>query len=241
MSVLTVVGIIVMGGLGAYHGLPWVWKACLRGRLKRSAARGGRLVLTFDDGPGSRLTPAILDLLRDAGGKATFFLLGRNIAGREELVRRIAADGHEIGSHGYDHLDYWKIGPGRTLRDIRRGWQAIDRALGRHDGVYTFRPPYGKLNLAGLVYLWMHRVPLVYWTHDAGDTRAAGPRQTQGYWSAENMPDGAVVLIHDFDRTSSHIDDRITATVRGLLDRATERGMQVTTVSELLSSRRQVR
>jgi peptidoglycan/xylan/chitin deacetylase (PgdA/CDA1 family) len=84
-------------------------------------------VLTFDDGPGSRLTPAVLDILSDYDAKATFFLLGGNIVGRESIVKRIYDEGHEICSHGYDHINHWKALPGRTLADIEKGWQAINR------------------------------------------------------------------------------------------------------------------
>lgn len=60
--------------------------------------------MTFDDGPGSSLTPSILSILAESKAKATFFPLGRNIAGREAIVGQIAQQGHDICSHGYDHL-----------------------------------------------------------------------------------------------------------------------------------------
>ena len=58
-----------------------------------------RIALTFDDGP-SQWTPAILDLLAAAGARATFFVLGQAIDGREDLLRRIASEDHELGNHG---------------------------------------------------------------------------------------------------------------------------------------------
>ena len=121
---------------------------------EKANCRKNILVLTFDDGPGNRLTPAILGLLTEYNAKATFFLLGRNVVGRESIVKQITASGHEIGSHGYDHLHHWKVSPVRAIIDIKRGWQAIDDALGRQSRTYPFRPPYGKMNLASLLYVW---------------------------------------------------------------------------------------
>jgi len=222
----------------SYWGLPLLWALAVRARLKRDATRLGRLLLTFDDGPGSRLTPLVLDRLRQSGSKATFFLLGRNVRGREDLVRRILAEGHEVGTHGYSHLHYWKAGPLQTLRDIRRGWQTIDRALGRTGGIYPFRPPYGELNLACLLYLWVRRMPIVYWTYDSGDTWPAQRRETQWARWPVGAPDAAVVLIHDFDRTSRAGDGMILEVVDRFLLRAAERKTVVTTLSRFLQERR---
>jgi len=101
--------------------------------LKRKAKKLNSLVLTFDDGPGSRLTPAILDILAEHKVKATFFVLGRSIVGREEIVRQIADQGHEICSHGYEHLHYWKVSQLRTTKDIKQGSSAINSVLDTSD------------------------------------------------------------------------------------------------------------
>jgi peptidoglycan/xylan/chitin deacetylase (PgdA/CDA1 family) len=225
-------GVLVAAVL--YWGVPLLWSEVLRARLKRRVTRERKLVLTFDDGPGNRLTPVVLDTLGRSRSRATFFLLGRNIAGREHLVRRIAAEGHEIGAHGYDHLHYWKTGPLRTLRDIRDGWRAIDRALGRQGGVYPFRPPYGKMNLACLVYLLVRRAPIVYWTDDSGDTWPAERRGAQGFAASAGACGGAVVLLHDFDRANPAADERVVANVTTRVKQTMEAGRPIVTVSDLL-------
>ncbi|TFG90321.1 MAG: polysaccharide deacetylase family protein, partial [Candidatus Atribacteria bacterium] len=79
--------------------MPWIYGQLARRLLERRAIELESLVLTFDDGPGSSLTPAILNILAESKAKATFFLLGRNIAGREAIVRQIAEQGHDICSH----------------------------------------------------------------------------------------------------------------------------------------------
>ena len=204
--------------------------------LKYKAARSKALVLTFDDGPGNRLTPAILNILAESNAKATFFLLGRNIIGREAIVGQIAAAGHEICSHGYDHLHQWKVSPIRALRDIKHGWQAIDAVLGNKRGKYPFRPPYGKLNLLCLLYLLAKGVPICYWSVVSGDTLTSDKRDSQRAAISARKAGGAVILAHDFDRSEDTIDSMVLKSVRSVLAMAKETGMRLLTVSELLNA-----
>ena len=87
----------------------WGLSAGARSRLKRNAIAGPVnadqpvVALTFDDGPNSRYTPQILDILYEQQAAATFFLLGEKMDGNELLIREIAASGHEIGSHTFSH------------------------------------------------------------------------------------------------------------------------------------------
>jgi len=202
--------------------------------LKQKAKKLNSLVLTFDDGPGSRLTPAILRILSEHSAKATFFLLGRNISGQEQIVRQILDQGHEICSHGYNHVDYLKISPMRTIKDIKQGWQAIDAALGINNSKYAFRPPRGKLNIVSLLYLLFCRVPIVYWSVDLGDTWFETIDPARIAHLAEKAG-GAVSLAHDFDRSDDTLDPLILESVRSALTMARQTGMQVLTCSELFN------
>lgn len=190
--------------------------------------------MTFDDGPGSRLTPLILNVLARNNVKATFFLTGRHIAGREEIVRQIAEQGHKICSHGYDHLHQWKVSPIRAIKDIKQGWQAIDSALGTNRGKYPFRPPYGKLNLVCLIYLLLCRVPIVYWSLNVGDTWSPACCDQNRIASVIEKVGGAVTLAHDFDRSDSSADDMIIESTRLGLNAAAKAGVKILTVSQLL-------
>jgi len=206
------------------------------------AVKKNVLVLTFDDGPGNRLTPAILEMLNEYNAKATFFLLGRNVVGRESIVKQIAASGHEICSHGYDHLNYLKVSPFRAISDIKRGWEAIDKALGKKQRAYPFRPPYGKLNLVCLLYLLVRRAPIFYWTLDSGDTWPAGMRDSRRVATTilSSRAGGAVVLAHDFDRTDEDINKMALDFIRLALCAAKKKGMKVVTLSELVGRGREV-
>jgi peptidoglycan/xylan/chitin deacetylase (PgdA/CDA1 family) len=219
-----------------YLGVPFIYGRFARLALKRKVERSNNLVLTFDDGPGTRLTTNILKILEEYDVKATFFVLGRNISGREEIVRQIAAAGHEIGTHGYEHLHYWRASPLRGLRSINQGVQVIDNVLGNGTGrgVYPFRPPYGKLDLICLLYLWIRKMPIVYWTLDLGDTWSTNRRdsQTVANWAKESR--GAVVLAHDFDRPNDEEHDLVLDFVKRTLAMAKETNMHIMTCSQLM-------
>lgn len=204
--------------------------------LKYKAVKSKALVLTFDDGPGSRLTPLIMRILAENNAKATFFLLGRNIENREAIVSQLADQGHQICSHGYEHLHHWKVSPLRSLNDIKRGWQAIDSALAAQRSPYAFRPPNGKLNLVSWIYLLIRRVPIIYWTSDIGDTWAQDKRINERVTALAEESEGAVVLAHDFDRVNENVSKMVLESVELALAQAREKGMQILTVSQLLKA-----
>lgn len=223
---------VILVAMVLYCGVPVAGMWSLRKRLAAKVQRDKKLVLTFDDGPGTRLTPAILALLAEYDCKATFFLLGRSIVGREDIVRQIQAEGHEIGSHGYGHLHHWRVGPWRALKDVTQGWEAINTALGVSGGTYPFRPPYGKLNALVMLYLRLRGVPVCFWTADSTDT---WPRQRRdGTLAVAELEKtgGAVVLAHDFDRNSADVDALVLQCIDSLLETARARGIAVSTFSE---------
>ena len=225
----------ILAGIFLYFGLPWIHGRLLRLLLKHKVAKADALILTFDDGPSSRLTPAILEILSEYNAKATFFLLGEHIQGREAIVRQIVASGHEICSHGYKHIHYWRVSPFRALADIRRGWQAINTVLGTQKDRYPFRPPHGKLNHVCLLYLLLRNVPIVYWSIDVGDTWAPEQRDVGRTASLIKKAGGAVTLAHDFDRSDDSVDNMIIDSIRSALMTARESGLHTLTISQLLN------
>src|SRR6476620_3560664 len=95
------------------------------------------IYLTFDDGPHPHITPFVLDELRKYNATATFFCIGKNVAGNPAVFQRIINEGHAIGNHTYDHLDGWKTGNAEYLENILAAKKYIDSDL--------FRPPYGRI------------------------------------------------------------------------------------------------
>jgi peptidoglycan/xylan/chitin deacetylase (PgdA/CDA1 family) len=87
------------------------------------------VVLTFDDGPWPATTRRVLAALAQECVHATFFLIGRSASQHPELVRRIAAEGHSIGTHTWSHPSLMRIKPEAAVADIDRGISAVETAL----------------------------------------------------------------------------------------------------------------
>ncbi|MFT4536769.1 MAG: peptidoglycan/xylan/chitin deacetylase (PgdA/CDA1 family) [Saprospiraceae bacterium] len=97
-----------------------------------------KVYLTFDDGPVPEATPWVLDVLKEAEIKATFFCVGENVKKYPEIYQRILEEGHTVGNHTYNHLNAWKTKSNDYLSNIDLANDEIDSKL--------FRPPYGKLS-----------------------------------------------------------------------------------------------
>jgi peptidoglycan/xylan/chitin deacetylase (PgdA/CDA1 family) len=236
VALVTVLAVIVFAAGFMYIGMPYLYMRLLRRLQANRVARDRSIVLTFDDGPGRVLTPAVLALLAEYDVKATFFVLGRNIEGREDILAKAVAQGHEIGSHGQDHLHSWKVSPWRALADVRVGHRKV-RSLLHGDGVVPFRPPYGKANLFGLLYLVRTGTPICSWTLDTRDTWSPGARDIGLIGAAVRQRRGSIVLAHDFDRSTREVNDYVLGAIRSVLEYARANGMAVRTMGEVLYSR----
>ena len=122
----------------AAGAVPGLWGAYTWGSHLLTLAsvwRGPRerraVSLTFDDGPDPDWTPRVLDILEAHGVKATFFFLGEVAERFPALVRRVAAAGHEVGSHGYRHYPVMQMTRREFLADVARSLRAIEDAIGR--------------------------------------------------------------------------------------------------------------
>jgi len=111
-------------------------------QTRRMPAR--TIALTFDDGPDPVWTPRVLDLLRQHGAQATFFVVGAEVNKHPELVRRMLAEGHEVGSHTFTHADLASAPDWRRDLEMTLTRNAIAGATGRQ--VTLFRPPYSSVS-----------------------------------------------------------------------------------------------
>jgi peptidoglycan/xylan/chitin deacetylase (PgdA/CDA1 family) len=103
--------------------------------------RPGELALTFDDGPNHTWTPRLLDALASCDVRATFFLLGERAQAEPEWVRRIAAAGHLIGNHSWDHPNLALCTAVRIRQELQWTREALEQIAG--SPVRFFRPPFG--------------------------------------------------------------------------------------------------
>ena len=108
--------------------------------VRRTGYRPGDVALTFDDGPDPDWTPAILDILRAHHVPATFFVVGENALEHPRLLRRIVAEGHELGSHSYTHPNFATISPGMAAIELNMTERLVEAYTGR--ALRLFRAPY---------------------------------------------------------------------------------------------------
>jgi peptidoglycan/xylan/chitin deacetylase (PgdA/CDA1 family) len=175
------------------------------------------IAITFDDGPGRLLTPQIRQRLAQAKVPATFFILGCNLAGHEDLVRQLQQDGHELGLHGDRHLHHLRSLPWSGVCDLRAGAKRLESLLGPAGAGLTLRPPYGKLNLLSLLWCVLRRQRLASWTHDGFDTRAGVEKSPQQLAEDLRASGGGVLLLHDFDRALANAGQQVLAKLDAVL------------------------
>jgi len=184
-----------------------------------------RVALTFDDGPGA-LTAGLLDVLGDRGARATFNVLGERVRGREELLRRTLAEGHELGSHAERH-DRLAGRPLDALGQLIRTNAALRAATGVSPRV--FRAPYGAVSSGVVVAARLAGLVTVGWDVDPRDYETPGADTIHARVVKAVRP-GSIVLLHD-DRRALQ---QTVAAVEWLLSTLEVRALRSVTVSELL-------
>src|SRR5436190_10435549 len=112
--------------------------------LERGEAGGGKVALTFDDGPDPDATPAVLDALDGISAHATFFMLGEQLMQHQDIGREVVRRGHEVALHGFAHDEHSELSPQQARDDLARGLGALEASTGRHPRFY--RPPYGRFS-----------------------------------------------------------------------------------------------
>jgi peptidoglycan/xylan/chitin deacetylase (PgdA/CDA1 family) len=162
--------------------------------VRRLDDGSGHCYLTFDDGPDPEWTPRVLEVLEQAGVRATFFVIGRLAQHSSALLREIRAAGHVIGSHGFSHRHPWTLTRARARYEVRSALDTISQALGERP--QWFRPPHGRLGayLAEAAREEGQRVAL--WSVSAVDW---GPLATPQRIKARlaTLRAGDIVLMHD--------------------------------------------
>lgn len=213
------------GILGCWFLAPYILRRCQIYRLRRRCKERRAIVLTYDDGPGVRVTPRLNVLLEQFDATATFFPLGW----KSELVSPIS-NSHEIGSHSYKHLHAWKCSPISVYRDIDRGL----RTIAQWSSSRLFRPPYGKVTLATLAQLWIRGCAVAWWTIDSSDTWHK-TLPISAVIERIKLDGGGVVLMHDHDRSIDHErEDYVVDLTRAILGLARDEGFKICRMSELV-------
>ncbi|HEY3595293.1 MAG TPA: polysaccharide deacetylase family protein, partial [Polyangiaceae bacterium] len=168
------------------------------------------VALTFDDGPHPSSTPAILDELERAGGKATFFVLGEKAARYPEIISEIVRRGHALGVHGRTHDRLLSL---RSLARVRDELSSVTALVTQATGHTTrlFRPPVGQTNPTIARAARDLGLTIVGWSVRGWDGVRTNPDRVVAR-VVPKLQDGAIVLLHD----ASEKDDRVPASVAAL-------------------------
>lgn len=151
--------------------------------------------LTFDDGPHPQYTPLVLDLLARHGARATFFCIGNQIAGNEDLLRRIVAEGHLIGNHSTHHRPTFPcLSTSAVVAELEACSSRLADVLGRRPRL--FRPPYGVVNPNIARARRLLDLTAVGWSVRSLDTTTPQLSRTLRRIDQRLHP-GAIILLHD--------------------------------------------
>ncbi len=191
------------------------------GLTDSSAKESPRIALTFDDGPNARYTPLLLDGLRERKILASFFLVGENIDGNENILQQMQKDGHLIGNHTWNHVQLNKV----SARKARLEIEKTNNRIYETTGIYPsyVRPPFGawgkdmELSVSMLPVFW--DVDTLDWKNQNTDCILSIARK--------EVHDGSVILMHDAYPSS------VEAALL-IADFFTEKGYEFVTVDKLL-------
>ncbi len=224
-AALTAVGYQSMAPTGQWYG-----------RTFTGLGRGTRqIALTYDDGPNDPHTFRLLEILARHNARATFFLIGRYVQQRPEIVREIAKSGHIVGNHTFTHplLIFKNTAEIRgELSDCR---SALQEAIGEHSNL--FRPPFGGRRPAALRIARELGLEPVMWNVTGYDWNAPPSEAIEGK-VAKQIRGGDVILLHDGGHRHMGADrsQTVLATDR-LITRYKSQGYEFVTIPRMMSAR----
>ena len=192
----------------------------------RVSVNGPYIAMTFDDGPHPVHTPRLLDLLKKRNIRATFYVVGTNAKRYPHILRRMVAEGHEIGNHTVTHKHITKINIEQVRQEVMGAQQAIIAACGVKPR--TFRPPGGHTN--DRLKVWLYRefgYSTIMWAVDPQDWKRPGPAVVANR-IISNTSAGSIILAHDIHAPT-------IAAMPQALDGLLTRGYRFVTVSQLIA------
>ena len=182
------------------------------------------VAITFDDGPRRETTTLLLDGLAQRGVHATFFVVGTRVEGKEDILRRMAADGHQVGIHSQNHKDLSLLDENGLSAEIDTLRSTLTGILGEKD--FMLRPPYGFIS--GTLLGWT-KEPIILWSVDPEDW-SDHDVERQVSVVLNSVKDGDIILLHDVYYAS-------VETALQVVDALLAKGYRLVTVEELFTIR----
>jgi peptidoglycan/xylan/chitin deacetylase (PgdA/CDA1 family) len=185
----------------------------------------GGVAITFDDGPHPQGTPQVLEILREAGAPATFFLAGEQVVQRASLVAEIVAAGHRVELHCHRHRNQLRLTPRQLLDDADRAKAAIEEASGQ--AITDYRPPYGIFSYAGLRAIRSRGWRPVLWSQWGKDWQRRATPESIARRCTSTVEAGDILLLHDADYYSAPGSwARTVAAIPRILEGLDSRGLK---------------
>lgn len=187
------------------------------------------IALTFDDGPSTKYTPEILNILQKDHARATFFVLGSLAVKHPAVIEDLRAAGCEVASHGYTHSRLSALSAASVARQIRRTKDALLEITGV--APLFFRPPYGVYNKNVLIAAAKENEKVVLWSIDTRDWAGRSTAQMVRQIEKGARP-GAIILFHDGGGNRSHTIQALSEVVPAL----EARGYRFVTIDQLVQA-----
>jgi len=186
------------------------------------------IALTFDDGPNSKATPQILDILKEHDVKATFFVLGKFIEKNKNIISREAEEGHVIGNHTYTHANGLITDLNKIKRELVKTNVLIKKYAGQN--VNYFRPPFGFESWRFLNEAENLGYTIILWNRDAGDWNHKTGKDIAAK-ILKYSKNGTIILLHDGGPSREAVIDSLPVIIDGLK----KKGFKFVTIDEMVS------
>ncbi|MBX7225528.1 MAG: polysaccharide deacetylase family protein [Chitinophagales bacterium] len=161
---------------------------------KKSADK--KLLLTFDDGPHPEITPQVLETLAEHNIKATFFCLGERAKQYPEIIQMIRDQGHDIGNHGYRHLNGWQTDNDTYIKNVEKGKDILQTNL--------FRPPYGRLT-PGQYHSLKKENSIIFWNLMLYDFDARFRVDEALKIANKSLNERSIIVLHDNEKSGKNL------------------------------------
>ncbi len=195
-----------------------------------------RLALTYDDGPNDPHTLRLLEGLAKHNVRATFFLIGRYVRQRPDIVRELVRAGHVVANHTFTHPLLILKNVGQVRTEIETCRQALSDAVGEHSNL--FRPPFGGRRPAVLRTVRTLGLEPVMWNVTGYDWNAPSAEYIEGKVTAK-VRGGNVILLHDGWHVEMGADrSRTVAATARLIPRYLGEGFEFVTIPQMMGSQR---
>lgn len=180
-----------------------------------------KIALTFDDGPHPIYTAELLDGLKERNVKATFFIIGKQVGGNEDIIERMYKEGHLIGNHTYNHVRLKGLSDKDACEELLKTCKVLHKITG--DYTEYIRPPFGEWNQK--LNCKINMIP-VMWDVDPKDWKSTNVSKVVNQVVTE-VKENDIILLHDYYDTS------VQAALE-IVDQLEEDGYEFVTVDQLI-------